>query len=88
MDDETDINDVASVEAYGPTIDPNDVAEITTIKPTDQLCTICSEDHFFSHSDGRTMKLNTCGHYFHFECIRDWLNGTSPNSNLCPECRE
>jgi hypothetical protein len=46
------------------------------------------EDHFHSHCDGRrTLKLKTCGHYFHLECVRDWLNGPSPNSNLCPECR-
>ena len=33
------------------------------------------------------MKLNSCGHLFHYKCIFEWLNGTASNSNLCPECR-
>jgi hypothetical protein len=82
-----DVNEMASVEAYGPSIDPTDVAHVAMIKPEDQRCTICMEDHFYVYGDSRTMKLNTCGHLFHYECIFDWVNGVSSNSNLCPECR-
>jgi hypothetical protein len=34
-----------------------------------------------------SVQLKTCGHFFHYRCLHDWFNGTSPNSNLCPECR-
>jgi hypothetical protein len=82
------IEEDVEMEAYGPLIDPNDLAEAVHIKPTGQRCTVCMENHDYNWGDGRTMKLGTCGHYFHYECIRDWLNGTSTNNNLCPECRQ
>lgn len=82
-----DFDEAVSLEAYGPVLDPSNVAAVATVKPEDQRCTICLEDHIHSHGDGRTMKLNTCGHMFHYECIFELLNGTSANSNLCPECR-
>jgi hypothetical protein len=84
---ESDIGEDVETEAYGPLIDPDDLAEAVLVKPTGQRCTVCMEDHDYNYGDGRTMKLHTCGHYFHYECIRDWLNGASTNSNLCPECR-
>jgi hypothetical protein len=48
----------------------------------DENCSICMEDYTFV-----SVKLDNCGHFFHYRCLHDWLNGTSPNSNLCPECR-
>ncbi|KAI4702506.1 hypothetical protein J4E81_002870 [Alternaria sp. BMP 2799] len=92
-DDEEDenlnpaIDDTADVEPYGPPLDLIDLAATTTTVPEDQCCTVCMENHSHSISDGGTMKLNSCGHLFHYKCIYEWLNGTSPNSNLCPECR-
>jgi hypothetical protein len=80
--------DLAAVEAYRPIIDIFAVADVIRFdKPEGQQCTVCREDHFYSHGHGRTVKLHTCGHYFHLECIRDRLNGTSVNRSLCPECR-
>ncbi|KAI4695025.1 uncharacterized protein J4E84_001649 [Alternaria hordeiaustralica] len=83
------IADTADVEPYGPLLDLTDLAAATTTVPEDQCCTICMEDHSHSSSDSHagTMKLNSCGHLFHYKCIFEWLNGTSSNSNLCPECR-
>ncbi|KAI4666398.1 uncharacterized protein J4E79_002436 [Alternaria viburni] len=92
-DDEEDENldlafdDTADVEPYGPPLDLIDLAATTTTVPEDQCCTVCMESHSHSTSDGGTMKLNSCGHLFHYKCIYEWLNGTSSNSNLCPECR-
>jgi len=83
------IDDTADVEPYGPVLDLTDLAAATTTVPEDQCCTICMEDHSHGSIDshGGTMKLDTCGHLFPYKCIFEWLNGTSSNSNLCPECR-
>ena len=92
-DDEEDENldlafdDTADVEPYGPPLDLIDLAATTTTVPEDQCCTVCMENHFHTTGDRGTMKLNSCGHLFHYNCIFEWLNGTSSNSNLCPECR-
>jgi len=80
-------DDTADVEPYGPPLDLIDLAATTTAAPEDQCCTVCMESHSHSTSDGGTMKLNSCEHLFHYKCIYEWLNGTSSNSNLCPECR-
>jgi hypothetical protein len=81
------LDDEANLKVYGPLLDPIVLSEVVTVKPIDQVCTICMEDHFHSHVDGRTLKVKTCGNYFHLECVRDWLKGPSPNSNLCRERR-
>ncbi|KAI4956792.1 hypothetical protein J4E86_005263 [Alternaria arbusti] len=81
------VDDTASVEPYGPTISLIDLATDATTIPEDQCCTICMEDHVDGTRRSETVKLNTCGHLFHYDCIFEWLNGTSSNSNLCPECR-
>jgi hypothetical protein len=91
-DGEPDIGDIATLEptkmeAYGPTINVGDVATAVTTPLTDQQCMICLQDHVSSRGKGRTVKLLTCGHYFHHDCIGDWADGTKPNSNKCPECR-
>ncbi|KAI4626501.1 hypothetical protein J4E83_003652 [Alternaria metachromatica] len=92
-DDDEDENldlafdDTADVEPYGPPLDLIDLAATITTVPEDQYCTVCMENHSHSTSDGGTMKLNSCGHLFHYKCMYEWLNGTSSNSNLCPECR-
>ncbi|KAI4675056.1 uncharacterized protein J4E88_007960 [Alternaria novae-zelandiae] len=81
------VDDTASVEPYGPTISLIDLATDATTIPEDQCCTICMEDHVDGTRRSETVKLNSCGHLFHYDCIFEWLNGTSSNSNLCPECR-
>ena len=40
-------------------------------------CVICNE------SDGPYVRINTCGHVFHRECISDWL---TTFSTRCPVC--
>ncbi|KAH7093653.1 hypothetical protein FB567DRAFT_610209 [Paraphoma chrysanthemicola] len=78
------------LEVCGHHIEPMHYADLTTEEsyPTDQNCTICAED-FTGPSDETTcIKLDSCGHYFHYECIDTWMNGVAVNSNRCPECRQ
>jgi len=72
----------AYLEAYGPVMHPLDHARWDLDIPQDQLCVVCLETHGLLGA-----KMSACGHYFHFACIKEWMNDTSPNSNLCPECR-
>ncbi|KAI4919988.1 hypothetical protein J4E90_002128 [Alternaria incomplexa] len=72
----------AYLEAYGPVMQPLDHAKWDLDIPQDQLCVVCLETHGLLGA-----KMSACGHYFHFACIKEWMNDTSPNSNLCPECR-
>jgi len=45
----------------------------------DKTCIVCREDM----EVGATKKLPTCGHMFHFACLRTWLE----RSQSCPTCR-
>ncbi|KAI4652399.1 hypothetical protein J4E93_002601 [Alternaria ventricosa] len=72
----------AYLEAYGAPIEPLKHGAWDLDIPQDQLCVVCLETHGLLGA-----KMSACGHYFHFACIKEWMNGTSPNSNLCPECR-
>ncbi|KAI4696176.1 uncharacterized protein J4E88_000348 [Alternaria novae-zelandiae] len=72
----------AYLEAYGPCIQPLEYGKWDLDIPQDQLCVVCLETHGLLGA-----RMSPCGHYFHFACIKRWMNGTSPNSNLCPECR-
>ena len=42
-------------------------------------CSICMED-----LSKETLKVVKCGHFFHKDCIKQWLN----NNNTCPLCRK
>ncbi len=42
-------------------------------------CSICMED-----LSKETLQVVKCGHFFHKDCIRSWLN----NNNTCPLCRK
>tara|TARA_B100000524_G_C23476007_1_gene307902 strand:- start:210 stop:638 length:429 start_codon:yes stop_codon:yes gene_type:complete len=46
----------------------------------DRLCTICQED---LNNELFAVKIEKCGHYFHKNCIDNWLI----RSNTCPLCR-
>ncbi|KAI4715048.1 hypothetical protein J4E89_000734 [Alternaria sp. Ai002NY15] len=72
----------AYLEAYGPCIQPLEHAKWDLDIPQDQLCVVCLEPHGLLG-----VKISACDHYLHFACIKKWMNGSSPNSNLCPECR-
>ncbi|KAI4628519.1 hypothetical protein J4E83_003069 [Alternaria metachromatica] len=72
----------AYLEAYGPAIEPLKHGKWDLDIPQDQLCVVCLEAHGLLGA-----KMSACGHYFHFACIKEWMNDTSPNFNLCPECR-
>lgn len=83
------IYDEADLEAYGPALEPGLFAKVVVgfHMPGDQNCTICAEAFEWWNAKDPCLKLRRCGHYFHEECLRQWLNGVAANSNLCPECR-
>lgn len=64
--------------------------EYTEIEDTDSTtCTICQED--FDQSDRTAfepVRMPRCQHLFHLGCIKEWLNSTQANRNLCPTCRD
>lgn len=43
-------------------------------------CSICLEDI----SEGKTLEVVKCGHFFHNDCINAWL----VNNDKCPLCRK
>jgi hypothetical protein len=69
------------LEAYGPVLQPLDHASLIVKVTEDENCSICMKHYTFV-----SVQLKTCGHFSHYRCLHDWFNGTSPNSNLCPEC--
>jgi hypothetical protein len=70
------------LETYGPVLQPLHHASLIVKVTEDENCGICMEHYTFV-----SVQLKTCGHFLHYRCLHDWFNGTSPNSNLCPECR-
>ena len=56
-------------------------SQIRTNNPTEHnvLCTICRDEFV----DTDVLKMMTCGHYYHIECLRSWLS----RSQTCPLCR-
>jgi hypothetical protein len=66
-----------NLEAYGPHIQPLEHGTWDLDLPQDQSCVVCAETHGLVG-----VKMNACGHYFHLACIKQWMNSTSPNSNL------
>ncbi|KAF1917659.1 hypothetical protein BDU57DRAFT_172169 [Ampelomyces quisqualis] len=83
------IYDTADLETYGPVYVPRVFAKVAVgIEiPEEQNCTICAENFEWWNTRNACLKLRGCGHYFHEECLRQWINGVAANSNLCPECR-
>ncbi|KAF2848431.1 hypothetical protein T440DRAFT_454655 [Plenodomus tracheiphilus IPT5] len=86
-DPDPDFNETVELESFGPFIDIETFASAAVGGPSDQYCTVCMEENTASHDYGRIMRLNTCRHFFHYQCLWQWANGVSLNSNLCPECR-
>ncbi|KAF2027341.1 hypothetical protein EK21DRAFT_114967 [Setomelanomma holmii] len=86
---QNDINAGAAVEAYDPEIEPIEFAYavVGEERPTSQNCAICAEDYGHPREYDLCLKLRACGHYFHYACVYDWINGVATNSNRCPECR-
>ncbi|KAH6875805.1 hypothetical protein BKA58DRAFT_467540 [Alternaria rosae] len=72
----------AYLEEYGPFIQPLEHGKWDLDIPQDQFCVMCLETHRLLG-----VKMSACGHHFHFAYIKEWMNGSSPNSNLYPECR-
>ncbi|CBY01233.1 hypothetical protein IAQ61_003049 [Plenodomus lingam] len=84
---DTDFDEPVELEAFGPCTELEPIANTVTAMPPNQYCTICIEVYTNGENDMRIVRLNACAHYFHYACLWSWANGTSPNRNLCPECR-
>ena len=73
-----DINRFTTVDTYNPNTINQNSATNDAIEPN--MCAICRVN--FEENDViRT--LNNCGHYFHSNCIDNWLE----LRNTCPICR-
>jgi hypothetical protein len=48
-----------------------------------EQCILCHQD--FSESDGRQIVELNCGHIFHENCFKDWIQAYS--SQECPSCQ-
>lgn len=61
----------------------NDIDDIRLIPNLEQIyCPICLE---YESDNNKSMKLS-CNHYFHRNCIVDWINYCNLNNlNLCKE---
>lgn len=58
-----------------------------TLKHNDLACNICLDDFTLSQiSQKKYVMTNSCGHYFHYSCLRPWIKQTSPYPT-CPTCR-
>lgn len=60
-------------------IDNTDNIEDINLKE-EEKCSICLEN-----LDNIDIKKTTCNHFFHKQCIYEWINN---NKNTCPLCRE
>jgi hypothetical protein len=78
----TELEDVR-FEPDGPPIQVSNHA-VASHAPGGVECTICADS--FDES-GQAMQI-PCGHLFHFQCLDSLINGISPFSNICPNCRQ
>ncbi|GBG27645.1 E3 ubiquitin-protein ligase synoviolin [Hondaea fermentalgiana] len=53
------------------------------LEATDRVCIICREEMVAATGIGAPKKLGSCGHIFHFYCLRNWLE----RQLKCPTCR-
>ncbi len=56
-----------------------DVLELGTAPTENATCTICLDTESYTN----WVKLGSCGHTFHKECLQNWL----PQNFSCPNCR-
>lgn len=59
----------------------NNLSEYTTISELIPQCIICMDDY----SDTDTLTILQCGHYFHKDCIKNWL---LKYNHICPICKK
>ena len=65
---------MASLESRYPNVSPQEL-ELCT----DRTCIICREEMV-----GSMIKRLPCGHFFHFKCLKSWLE----RQQVCPTCRK
>ena len=64
----------AVINANKKNYDPND-------EKMKEGCVICLED--FAENDGKAIAELKCGHIFHEECLKEWVQ----KNDICPMCR-
>lgn len=50
-------------------------------------CKIC-RTLFHFNTRKRTLRMKTCGHHFHDECLRKWFRGEDRDFGTCPTCNK
>ncbi|KAF2255120.1 hypothetical protein BU26DRAFT_559741 [Trematosphaeria pertusa] len=50
------------------------------------LCGVCQEG--FNDSPHGIVRISTCTHLFHRNCLLKWFNSTHSKRNTCPACRK
>ncbi|KAL1592231.1 hypothetical protein SLS60_011308 [Paraconiothyrium brasiliense] len=87
FDEEFGLTEDVPLVAVGPDRVPSHYSSPTQAHADDDLCTICMED-FSKKSENRCMKLHSCGHLFHEECLHGLINMATQNDYIqCPYCR-
>ena len=54
--------------------------------PKSYECSICLEQCVENNNKPLGVMIG-CGHRFHLECIKHWINSKNNNSSKCPVCR-
>lgn len=70
---------IRKVEDDIPIYLENEIKEIMTKHNHKYDCVICLDN-----IEGKDLKVVRCGHFFHKECIGEWLK----RKNSCPNCRK
>jgi hypothetical protein len=79
------IKSAADMGAKDPSIFPTHIHDGRTLPEDKSACTICIEDYV----EGDEIKSLPCLHFYHSECIDEWLKRSKccPNCNVCVEER-
>lgn len=72
---------VPSANFLYKTLNKPDKSKLISLSETDSTCSICLTDLL---ACSKIVKTNRCGHYFHEDCLRHWLN----EKINCPLCRQ
>ncbi|KAF2993213.1 hypothetical protein E8E13_000581 [Curvularia kusanoi] len=86
---EFELTEDIEMECYGSLIN---IYGFTVDKEPDveDFCTWCQDgwsQENIGTFDSSCVVPQTCQHTFHADCLADWVNGPSPSSNLCPNCK-
>jgi hypothetical protein len=75
------------LEPYGPRVKVQDYSKQQVDPPEESTCTICIEDYGSNVPESSCLRLDVCGHFFHWGCLDTLLNDSAVESVRCPNCR-